>query len=466
MSIGLTIAAVVKPLKYGWDIEESLNNPNTLTCQVVTDGTYRPALDAEILVTEGATRIFGGYVQTVQEVGVDINTAMIINQINAIDFNSLPTRRYVNGSIVAGNLKAALTYFLTYLTTYGVTLDGAQVNGPALPAMEWRYRSLLDILNEVATLSGYVWEIDYNKVLRAWLPGTIAAPTAITDSNNKAFGQVGVETSRASDNPYANSIIVIGGTEDVPIFGLASDAAEITAHGLWEITVSAPTATTQAMADGLASAYLNQHMAAYKKVVYNSLTSGFHPGQTQTVTVSKRNINNTFMITDVHIIGNEDGIVARQVQAIEGSNSIGGGWRNLYRQWTTGSGGTAYGIPTTGSQKHTYFLGGMEDIWYVSPGGTTWIAAGGGVQAIIDTTLMGSTSMTVYVRLRARSGSVTARLRNVSDNTTAGTSAAVTSTSFVMTTFAVTLTAGSKIYELQLLASVSDEEVQGVGYVE
>lgn len=460
----MTIAGVARSLMYGWDVEESLNGPNILTCRVASAaGTYRPALDEEIVVTEGAAVIFGGYVQTVNEVGVDIGGVALINEINAIDYNSLPSRRYVQGSIVAGNLKAALTYFLTYLTAYGVTLDPAQANGPALPALSWDYRSLLDVLNEIATMSGYVWEIDYNKVLRAWLPGTVSAPTAVTDANSKAFGQVIVEVSRAQDNPYANSVIVRGGTEGAFVTGLASDAGEITAHGLWETAVFAPTATTQAVADALAAAYLAQHIANYKRVSYNSMTPGFHPGQTQTVTVSIRNINNIFLITDVRITGDSEGIVSRAVRAIEGSANIGGGWRDLYRQWTTGTGGTAFAVPVSGSQKHTYFLGALEDLWYPS---TTWIAAGGGVQAIIDSVLMGTTSMTVYVRLRARSGSVTARLYNVSDSTVAGTSGAVTSATYVMTTFAVTLTPGSKIYELQLLAGVSGEEVNGVGYVE
>jgi hypothetical protein len=119
------------------------------------------------------------------------------------------------------------------------------------------------------------------------------------------------------------------------------------------------------------------------------------------------------------------------------------------------------GVVGSGS---SYFLGGNE-FSYRRSSVPTWIPADA-VRVVLDTVMRGSTAATVTVRLRAVSGSVTARLQNVTDNTTAGTSSAVTSTDWVKLTFPVTLTAGSKEYELQILPSVADEDVAATGYLE
>ena len=74
------------------------------------------------------------------------------------------------------------------------------------------------------------------------------------------------------------------------------------------------------------------------------------------------------------------------------------------------------------------------------------------------------TAGTVTVRLRARAGSVTPRLYNVTASTVAGTGAAVTSTAFQTVSFPVTVAEGNT-YELQLLPSLPGVDVQGIGYL-
>jgi hypothetical protein len=120
-------------------------------------------------------------------------------------------RRVVTVTIPAGTLKAALLVLVTYLSTYGVTLDAAQVTGPAVPQLIYSLRQLSECLNELSVLTGYVWEIDYNNVLRMIQPGSSAAPFNVVPASDPSVvnGDIRVETVR---NEYANRIIVLAGT--------------------------------------------------------------------------------------------------------------------------------------------------------------------------------------------------------------------------------------------------------------
>lgn len=217
MAIALTIGGSAKAYRVGsLHLSASANGRTTAAFDVRSnDGTYRPALDAEVIITENATRIFGGLVDRPSESGVlgDKSGAYagIVTKVSAVDFNAYTERRFVNETLAAGTLKSMLTTLVAnYLTGYGVTLDGSQVDGPSLPELIYEYRNLSDVLNELAKLTGkygdpYVWRIDEFKVLSMGQPASTAAPFDITVASERAVGDITVETTR---DKYANTIIL------------------------------------------------------------------------------------------------------------------------------------------------------------------------------------------------------------------------------------------------------------------
>ena len=214
MAYTVTIAGSSKTIQPNWVISEVMNGIETFSCEVVSvAGTYRPAIDAEIIFADTGTTIFGGYIDKPSEYGttggVGVKSGAITTRISAVSYRALPARRLVTATIAAGNLKAALTTLVTYLSSYGVTLDGAQVNGPSLEELTYEDRRLDDILNELATVTGYVWEIDFSKVLRMYSAGSSSAPFSITTSNRKAIGDVFVDQGNRQN--YANRVIVRAG---------------------------------------------------------------------------------------------------------------------------------------------------------------------------------------------------------------------------------------------------------------
>jgi hypothetical protein len=209
----ITIAGATKALQPGWSIAETANGRARLSAAVKsTDASFRPAIGAEVIISEDGTPIFAGYIDTPVEQGIGGDGVTgIITTIGAVDYNSLADRRsVVNGGFPAGyTVKQALTSLVGWLTDYGVTLHASQVDGPALPLLVYDVRTVSSILDEISVITGYLWSIDYTKKLRAFAPGALTAPVSITTANRFAEGDVTAAPARTA---YANYIILLAGT--------------------------------------------------------------------------------------------------------------------------------------------------------------------------------------------------------------------------------------------------------------
>lgn len=217
MALVLTIAGVEKTLKArSLRISSTANGRTTANFTVLsTDGTYRPALDADVqLVLDGVT-IFGGIIGHPAERGLlDGASNAIATEISAYDYNQYAERRFVleGGGFPAGyTLSQCVNSLAGYLTPFGVTVDAGQVTGPTFDGEQiYEFQQVSEIFNALATLTGkygdpYVWRIDNNKKLRMFQPSTNPAPFDITTANLKAIGDVTVELSREK---YANRVVL------------------------------------------------------------------------------------------------------------------------------------------------------------------------------------------------------------------------------------------------------------------
>lgn len=220
----LWIDGVGHPVLLGsLQISAVANGIHTLTAAIASvDASYRPALDAAVVVTDDlsgspARRLFGGFITTPAERGLAaLGDVPIVTTIQASDFNSLASRVFLNETLPAGSLKAALLRIAAQFATdgYPVTLDPAQVTGPDLPALTLTYSdaSRVDaVLNQLSSLtatvtqSAYLWEIDYDGVLRMFAPGVKVAPFDIAIGAGDPVGDLEIVQTR--DDTYANRII-------------------------------------------------------------------------------------------------------------------------------------------------------------------------------------------------------------------------------------------------------------------
>lgn len=212
MALTITIGGTTTVIDEGsLSIVTVANGIDRMTCTVTSiDGSIRPAMDAAVVVSLDGTVIFGGLLDKPTERGFDgLGLTPITTEVDALDYNALTERRVVSATIPAGTLKAALVFLTTYLSSYGVTLDAAQVNGPSLPELVFEDVALTDVFARIEGLcvsSGvaYVRNISYTKVLGMYLVGTVSAPWNIADGDGHIDGDLSLTPSREG---YANRVL-------------------------------------------------------------------------------------------------------------------------------------------------------------------------------------------------------------------------------------------------------------------
>lgn len=432
----ITIAGVLSPIRrHTLNISEVANGRNTLTCEVrSTDGTYRPAPDSEVVVRLAGVRVFAGTIKSTREYGITGPFGVAIwTYVSVNDFNSLPDNHYYSGTLAAGTLKSQFTTLVDLMADNGVTLDGSQVDGPAMPEVTYSNRQVTEIFGDLAVVAGaqettpttYVWEIDYDKVARMYVPGTVPSPFDVINNNGNAIGDIVV--SHDSRVGYANRIILQYGSPGqkdwtdqftgngsqtaFPLTNTPMDGNWATYRSLvisnngvsepvqsggppvWTFTDSPPTVTrSSAPANGntilvrywvqfpqtvtaedtseqvppvgivtklvekldvfdrtVAQAYADAELAiglerGAVSVTYNTRRTGLKPGMTQTITVTRRNVNDTFLVSDIRSLdlGDAPGTLLRQVTATQGT-TLKPSWREFWKNLGT-SGGPTSGV--------------------------------------------------------------------------------------------------------------------------
>ncbi len=168
---------------------------------------------------------------------------------------------------------------------------------------------------------------------------SVAVATTAVAGEWYGEGHIGLETLElGSDAALTNRVVV-------------EDAGEQARHGVWETVIQSPETTDLGLATGLASSYLVAHTPIPRTVRYQTFALGVRPGQVQTITVPARNLNGTFLITDVSSAPDPGGRVRKSVTAIESLIvQSGDAWRKLYSQWSGGlsTGGIPIAAPAGG----------------------------------------------------------------------------------------------------------------------
>jgi hypothetical protein len=210
----------VNPLFESLEIRESVGGLSTLSCDIVSEGSpvLRFDLHAEVSAQEDGVTIFAGTLTRVREAGYggpniydQSGAPQIVTTITAEDYSRLAERVYVTEDVAEGtSLETFLTTLVDdYLDQFGVTLDAAQVTGPALPAMTFDLKRASEVLQALSDATGFIARIDYDKKLRMWQEGELSAPFDIDEFDDppKWTDDVSVENILGSD--YANRIRVI-----------------------------------------------------------------------------------------------------------------------------------------------------------------------------------------------------------------------------------------------------------------
>lgn len=204
---GSDVDVLIESLDVSW----VANGLDTLSLAVESeDASVRPQPREEIVLYRDATAIFGGIITEAPEEGFgDFTGDHIVTRVTAVGFGIYASYRYATVTLAAGTLKSMLTTLVTnYLTGFGVSLHGSQVNGPTLPELVFTRTRVDEVLSELCTRAGHTWSISPTKVLRTVEVGTVAAPFDLLNSG--AVYQTGdVKITQTLDDGYANRVTVL-----------------------------------------------------------------------------------------------------------------------------------------------------------------------------------------------------------------------------------------------------------------
>jgi hypothetical protein len=168
---------------------------------VVRDGNaYRPAVNADIVVTDDGTRVFGGVLYNMIENDVvDYRHRRVA--IDGTGYAFYADKTLLNGILAAGTLKSMLTSVVTNIA-HGISVDSGQVNGPTLPAQGFPFKTCGECLGQLEVVSGYVTKFDFQQKVSMFAPGSVGAPFALDDTNSTILS---LDVTKSLDN-YANTV--------------------------------------------------------------------------------------------------------------------------------------------------------------------------------------------------------------------------------------------------------------------
>jgi hypothetical protein len=190
MALALSIASVDRTALWrvgSLTIASRLGQRNRATFDLVdTTGAYRPAVNAEVIITDGATRYFGGFIDSfTEELTINGNQASLSYTVDCVSYDALADRRLVAASYE--NPTQTLFDLVSDIVTNVLTGDGITTTnvdtGPVIERIKFNYVTASSVFNELANISGFAWWIDENKNLYFKPRSAIAAPFAVNSSN-------------------------------------------------------------------------------------------------------------------------------------------------------------------------------------------------------------------------------------------------------------------------------------------
>lgn len=173
-------------IERGATIERQLNE--RATSQFMCKPGYVPARFAEMVWydIDGTTPIFGGVVlkRTADPFKKAGGSEPYFTQVQCGDYFTYFDWAYISlAYTVPVTLENVLNDLVAALpASYTITVDAAQVTGPTLDPFIWDRKRASDCVRELSDRTGYVALVSPLKALKMFVPGTDAAPFALTDA--------------------------------------------------------------------------------------------------------------------------------------------------------------------------------------------------------------------------------------------------------------------------------------------
>jgi len=209
---------------------------------------------------------FGGYIVEVEKMkkGMVETGAKALYRCKAKDYNMLPEKILVTKAYVAQTEQQIIDdLFSSYLPEINTTTYVESGGGTF--TLDWTRRTLLECLEELATIYVKEWYIDYDKNLHYFTPVTTAAPFVLSDIPALSQYQ-GYHKIRHIEDilEIANRVTVVGDTGG-PVVVTRTEAGSYAEYGYYfDDKIVDPNIDTATWANAVGDAALIER--AYEKV--------------------------------------------------------------------------------------------------------------------------------------------------------------------------------------------------------
>jgi len=178
---------------------------NICKFKLITPNTYIPEVGLEVLVIEGSTKLFGGYI-TSREVK-RINDNRVEYNITCQDYTLLLYHRRAVETYENKTCYYIINDLVTkYCSGYGLDVTNVET-GATLDRIQFNYMYIGDCIKKICKYTGYDWYVDYDKKIYFFDAISNAAAFDITDSSAVSDLKVKRDLSKVR-----NRIFVRGGS--------------------------------------------------------------------------------------------------------------------------------------------------------------------------------------------------------------------------------------------------------------
>jgi hypothetical protein len=184
------------------------NKSDVMNMQItVKSGQSRPTEGAVCIFSDGARKLFYGYVSNVNPTNEIGEGQLITYNVEVSDLGSIFDSKIVRRAYTNATLFAIVDDIITSYVEGGYGIDTTNVaTGPTIASVVFDHISIRKCFEKLNKLTGYIWWVDYDSNLYFQETDVTPAPESITDTSNNFFEvSVSYDTSQVR-----NSVIVIG----------------------------------------------------------------------------------------------------------------------------------------------------------------------------------------------------------------------------------------------------------------
>lgn len=184
------------------------NKRDTASFAIVENSgdTYRPNLGEEVIIYDGATKIFGGVITAIDSTPGVIG--IVEHQITCQDYTRLLDHRLVPNTFTGQTVNQIIQFLKDNYFPSGFTINN--VDAPiVISYVGFNYKPLAVCIQDLANAINYDWYVDYDKDLHFFAKETVPAPFGLTDTGgNHEYDSLVI---RRDNSQVRNTIIVRGG---------------------------------------------------------------------------------------------------------------------------------------------------------------------------------------------------------------------------------------------------------------